>query len=158
MGEQVQPDPRSGLDERGEWTPAFEGQRPPFEPGHELSVRHGAYSELRLGKRVDELVPDLREQVVGYRSSDEVMVRLLAVSLARAEAHAAALEAASEPSVLKELDVQLHRWVNRAAALCVQLGMSSMARGRLGVDVAVARRVASLTSMAADQGREEGKR
>ena len=38
----------SGVDESGEWSPAFEGQRPPFEPGNELSVRHGASSERRI--------------------------------------------------------------------------------------------------------------
>jgi hypothetical protein len=48
------PDPRSGLVEDGVWTPAFEGQRPPLEPGHELTVRH--------------------ELVSRYRASDEPMV------------------------------------------------------------------------------------
>ena len=77
------PDPRSGLDEDGVWTPAFEGQRQPLEPGHELTVRHGAYSQLRLTQRAGEVVDEFRELVSRYRASEEPMVRLLAVTWAR---------------------------------------------------------------------------
>jgi hypothetical protein len=38
------------------WTPAFEGQRPPFPVGHELSVRHGAFSPRRVDPLASELV------------------------------------------------------------------------------------------------------
>lgn len=31
-----------------QWTPAFDGQRPPFKPGHELSLVHGARSDRRI--------------------------------------------------------------------------------------------------------------
>jgi hypothetical protein len=55
-GKRSRPDPRSGLDEEGRFTPAFPGQRPPFEPGHELSVRHGFYASPLLR-------PDDREEV-----------------------------------------------------------------------------------------------
>ena len=37
---------RSGLDENGKWTPAFEGQRPPFEKGNKLQTRHDLFSKL----------------------------------------------------------------------------------------------------------------
>lgn len=29
------------------WAPAFEGQRPPFQPGNKLGLRHGAYDAER---------------------------------------------------------------------------------------------------------------
>jgi hypothetical protein len=129
---------------RDGWTPAFEGQRPPFEQGNELSLSHGAYSELRIGKRAAELVDDIRKDVVSYRSSDEWMVRLLALSWARVEAITAALETATEPSVQAELDRQQHRWVNRAAALLGQLGMTPKSRWAMGVDIAITARSAGL--------------
>ncbi len=51
------PDPRPGLDEKGHFTPAFSGQRPPFLP------KHGCYSRLKLGARAAEIAGDLREVV-----------------------------------------------------------------------------------------------
>jgi hypothetical protein len=73
--------------------PEFEGQRPPFAPGHELSVRHGAYSTLWLTARADETVDALRSLATRYRENDEPMVRLLAATLARIEAAIEALDA-----------------------------------------------------------------
>lgn len=35
--------------ETGEWHPEFDGQRPPFQPGHTQSLVHGARSERRVG-------------------------------------------------------------------------------------------------------------
>jgi len=31
-----------------EWTPEFEGQRPPFQPGNQLAVKHGAFSDRQM--------------------------------------------------------------------------------------------------------------
>jgi hypothetical protein len=72
------PDPRSGLDADGKWTPAFEGQRPPdelrpargyswpaFEPGNSIAVRHGVYVKPRLrpehSAEVDEILAAILE-------------------------------------------------------------------------------------------------
>lgn len=45
------------------WTPAFPGQRPPFQPGHRLSVRSGAF-----GSRMSEpLAVELAEKLVERR-------------------------------------------------------------------------------------------
>jgi hypothetical protein len=49
----------SGVRADGVFVPAFEGQRPPFGPGHELSVSHGARSERRLGPLTDMFVAGL---------------------------------------------------------------------------------------------------
>jgi hypothetical protein len=49
----------SGVDRTtGDWSPAFEGQRPPADAGNDLAVKHGAYADVRLGPRVDELADD----------------------------------------------------------------------------------------------------
>lgn len=38
-----------------DWTPAFPDQRPPLQPGHTLSLRHGSYSPRVIGKRARAL-------------------------------------------------------------------------------------------------------
>jgi hypothetical protein len=43
-----------------EWTPAFPGQRPPFQPGNDLAVKHGAYSPYR----VDPLAHQFRDEIL----------------------------------------------------------------------------------------------
>lgn len=135
--------PRSGIAETGEWLPAFPGQRPPFE------VRHGAYSKLQLGSRTSEIADELREDVVGYRPADEVVLRLLALCLARLEAAMTALEEAA-PAELERLRLDARGWVNSARRLANDLGMTPTARARLGLDVARARQAVTLTSLAAD--------
>jgi hypothetical protein len=125
---QQRPDPRSGLDDEGRWTPAFSGQRPPFE------LKHGAYSDVRLGPRVAELADGLRELVPTYSPSDEPAVRLLALTLARLERAESALEAAS-PNDLGRLRQDALGWANAARRLLNDLAMTPTARGRLGLDL-----------------------
>lgn len=132
----------------GAWTPQFESQRPPFQRGHELSVKHGAYSVVKLGPRVDELADALRAEVGAlYRASDELAVRLLALCVARIEAAAKALEEAA-PDQHALLDTRARGWVNTAGRLMSDLGLTPAARARLGLDVALAHRAAaSVTSL-----------
>ncbi len=148
------PDPRSGLDEHGEWRPAFEGQRPPFEPGNELrfppgndlALKHGAFATLKLGPRADEIAAEVRELVPAYRPNDEVSVYLLALALARIEAAWAAVSGA-KAGESESLETRLRQWVNSAARLADKLGMTPTSRGRLGLDVALTRRVLTLSDL-----------
>jgi hypothetical protein len=130
-----------------DWTPAFPGQRPPFQPGHEISVKHGAYADVKLGPRVEELAETVRV-LVGplYRESDELAVRLLAMCLARIEAAEAAL-AEAEPGDLARLQADMRGWTNTSRRLLNDLGLTPAARARLGLDVARTRHVASLSSL-----------
>jgi len=51
------------------WTPAFPGQRPPFRPGHQLSVRSGAFSSRLSEPLAVELAEELverRPDLAGY--------------------------------------------------------------------------------------------
>jgi hypothetical protein len=48
-----------GVQAEGSFAPAFTGQRPPFGPGHEVSVTHGANSERRLGPLAEAFVAAL---------------------------------------------------------------------------------------------------
>ena len=107
---------------------------PPFEPGNTAAVKHSAYAVVQLGPRVAELAEDLRDAVPAYSPSDEVAVRLLAVTLARLEASSAALEGAS-PADLARLRVDERGWLNSARRLLNDLGMTPTSRARLGLDI-----------------------
>ena len=47
-------------DEAGGWQPAFPGQRPPFRPGHEASLRSGARSPRKVGPLAAEIEHEAR--------------------------------------------------------------------------------------------------
>lgn len=120
-----------------EWTPAFPGQRTPFEAGNEAAVRHGAYSPAKLAPRAQAIERDLRAVVPTYSPSDEHTVRLLALVLARVEAanewlfeHGIFRNAKGEPQpILKALST----WENSAARLYDRLGLTPTARAALGL-------------------------
>lgn len=107
-----------------------------FQPGHELSIRHGAYAVVRLGERTAELAAQLQELVPAYWPADSVAVQLLALTLARAEAAVAALESA-KPGEHARLESDLRGWVNRSAQLVNALGMTPTSRSRLRLDLAL---------------------
>jgi hypothetical protein len=138
-----------------DWTPAFEGQRPPLD-GKEVGLEtrfeatHGAYSKLRLADRATELVPELRDRVARYRQNDDPHVALLAITWARVEAAHAALEeatAAGEADRLSRLDADLRGWIRTARQLQADLGMTPTSRARLGLDVAQTARALDVTDL-----------
>jgi hypothetical protein len=126
----------SGIEpETGEWTPAFEGQRPPFQPENTLAVRHGARGTVTLEPRAHEIADELRALVPGYAESDEIVVRTLSFVLARIEKTSAAL-AEAKPDELASLEARSVAWVNAARRLLNDLGMTPSARAKLGLSVA----------------------
>jgi hypothetical protein len=111
---------------------------------------------VKLGARADEIAAEIREVVPAYRPSDEITVRLLAVTLARSERAFAALEDAA-PGDLARLEQDARGWVNRATALVDKLGMTPTARARLRLDVAQTARALNVTDLhAAALELEEG--
>lgn len=52
----------SGLNGQGSWTPAFEGQRPPFEPGNQVALQHGVYSMRVRQEMYDQVLPRVEAQ------------------------------------------------------------------------------------------------
>lgn len=133
MVEQL-PDPRSGVDERGEWSPAFEGQRPPFEPGNELAAAHGAYREQALAPLAREIGDTLR-RVLPVTPTDEPMLQLLSGVLARIEvAHGWLAERGlfrGDAGELQPVLKQLSTWKNTAARLINLLGGTPAVRAQL---------------------------
>lgn len=134
-----------------EWTPAFPGQRRPFEPGHELSTRHGAYSPRKVDPLAAEMVAlvDGDESVHWLTAADRPALWSWARAEAQAQLLVEFLERAGQASgdgvgdlgserVLAAYGL-LHRAEARAATLRARLGLDPLARARLGRDVAAAR-------------------
>ncbi len=126
---------------------AFEGQRPPFQPGHELSVQHGAYSP----RKVDPLARELVDQVLADPEASAAHApryRLALWAWARAEAQAQLLteylskaaEATGDGVGDLELErvrsayLLLHRAESRATTQRTRLGLDPLSAARLGRD------------------------
>lgn len=156
-----------------DWTPAFPGQRPPFQPGHELSpATHGAYSPRKVEPLAQALVDLLLEDPSVPMHAKAAAYRLELWALARATAKAQLIEEwladqATEKHPLGDLGddrvkaayLQLHRAETRAASSRSRLGLTPVAAARLGKNVAnaqvaqadVALRMAQLHELA-EQG------
>lgn len=77
----------SGVDSQtGTWVPEFPGQRPPFPPGHELSLVHGANSPRRFGPLAAELELQARTDPGWPEHLNATMYRGSIAALFRAEA------------------------------------------------------------------------
>ena len=119
----------------GDWTPAFPGQRPPFEPGNVLAVKHGAYATVALGPRVEELADTIRPFVPGYAPGDEIALRILCLALARMEASSTV-----DSPDLKRLREDEKGWANTVRRYLADLGLTPTSRASLGVTLSRARR------------------
>jgi hypothetical protein len=140
----------SGVDEQGAWSPAFNGQREPFQPGNEAGFRHGSYvSPIRLQGRAQEIAEMVAATLPICEQSDLLMVSVLAMAAARAERAQEALDRvddlASDPAGpyvadrgqrFERLRADLDRWISRISRLSEQLGLSPRDKVRLGIDVA----------------------
>lgn len=162
------------------WSPAFPGQRPPFQPGNEVSAQHGAYSP----RKVDPLAKDLVDRMLADTAMSFAHAHAFRPALyawARAEAQVQLLSEYLEQrgkggvGDLADERVQsayllLHRAEARALSGRRQLGLDPLSRARLGKDVAQGRQAdaaAELTRMReeheanvrqtqTDQGDEQG--
>ncbi len=144
------PDPRSGLQPDGTWVPAVVGQRPPFAPGNELAVQHGAYSPRKVNPLARELVDQVLVQAgqpnaatsylldVTYRvvlwewACAAARVQLLREALADRHDGTGVTREGEELGVSRAYE----RAVGRLASLSKQLGLDPLSRARLGRDVA----------------------
>jgi hypothetical protein len=119
-----------------------------FPQGNSLSLRHGAYSSLHLGKRAAQLAAEIRDVAPVYEDADEPVVRLLALTLSRVEAATKALDRIDEiansgdklgvfqSELYARLRQDLRGWIHTSVKLAAELGLTPQARGRLGVSVA----------------------
>lgn len=163
----------SGSDhvEQAEWVPEFPGQRPPFRPGHELSIHHGAHSKRKVDPLAAELVRSmLDDAAMAYLHAPHWRPALWAWARAEAQAQLLTeylLKAAEDAGDgVGDLDVDrvktayllLHRAETRATTQRTRLGLDPLSAARLGRDkTAAAVDMAQLMKLAAEQAqRDEG--
>jgi hypothetical protein len=111
---------------------------PPAPPGNQRAVTHGAYAMLRLAPRAAEIGEELRAILPAPADSDEITVRLLALTLAKIEAGEAWI---AEHGLFRNqkgdpwpVAGDLNRWANTAHALAKSLGLTTLARAGLNLD------------------------
>ena len=156
-----------------EWTPGFDGQRPPFPPGNEASVVHGAYSERRVGPLAARIAQELLEDADVPGHLREPMFAASVQAWARAEAVCrllwqwlegrdvmAGLAAAattteeetqskgktSRKSVTRTVPSvldQLRRYESLATSLRSKLGLGPASAARVGRDLALTRHMSA---------------
>lgn len=159
--------PMRGLVEPPGWVPDFPTQRPPFSPGHELSLKHGAWSP----RKVEPLAMEMVERVLDQASATGSPTAYLADptylptvwAWGRTEAR---IQLVSEWLLERgsELDKDgdalgasrlLNRLEARAESLRARLGLDPLSRARLGRDVAIGG--LSLAQLMAEESRRMAK-
>lgn len=120
---------------RGEWVPAFEGQRPPFEPGHTASMTHGAYATIALKPRADELAQMIRVLMGdNYGEPHEMAIAAAAMAAARLERVEAARESATDDELGRRLDQDERSWSKLFLAYLSALGLTPASAARIGLE------------------------
>ena len=151
------------------WTPEWDGQRPPFPPGHEMSLVHGARSERKVGPLAAQIAHDLltgpdvpphiREPMfaasVQAWARSEAIIRLLWAWLEERDVMAGLASATTttedetqakgkitRKSVTRSVASvidTLRRYEVHAANLRSKLGLDPASAARVGRDLALAR-------------------
>jgi hypothetical protein len=116
--------------------PERRGNRhPPFEPGNQMHTSHGArVAEWRLSAEVEGIADAIRPLIADFEPGDEILLRLLATTLARIER--ASRWVAEQDEIIdkrgRPVDVlkSLAAWESAAAKYLAQLGLSPDSRRR----------------------------
>lgn len=148
------------------WVPAFKGQRPPFQPGNQLNLRHGAFSPARTDPIahgfINELVSDPATAYLGqprfsaalwHWASAQAKVQLLSEWVDGMEIQDAADSDKGKTSALE----LLRKWIATAQTQAARLGLDPLSAARLGKDVASTQvDLATLLSKRPDTGTQQG--
>jgi hypothetical protein len=154
-GEQTEPEQRHGDDCQCVRCQGFQG-------GNDLSLRHGAYSVVALGPRVEILGTQIRsllDEQLGSAvcEADAPSIALLALALAQVEAATTWL---NEHGLIDEHDQprgllrHLGTMLNTAARIADRLGMTPTARAALGLDLVTAKGAALRAHLVENYGEE----
>lgn len=156
-------DPATGV----EWSPEFEGQRPPFQPGNTLAVTHGAYSSKRtdpIARRyIDELAGDPGlEYLTAPRFHAAVWAwasTMAKVELLQEWVDGMPIQQAADSDKGKTSALELLRkWMATAQTQAARLGLDPLSAARLGKDIAGARQADAATMLTEARRRAENKR
>lgn len=147
--------------EAGEWVPEFPGQRPPFqpgndlareqwfEPGNEVSLRHGGYSPRKVDPIARELAEDARSHTPHLAAPQwaaalwawaraEAQTQLLTEYLSRAAESTGDGVGDLADEKVRAAYLLLHRSEARADRGRARLGLDPLSAARLGRDRAAA--------------------
>jgi hypothetical protein len=146
------------------WTEKFENQRPPFQPGNQLAVTHGAYSTERTDPIAQRYIQEVcSDPATSYLRSPayHAMLWQWGVLMAQCElitVHMASMtfEERTNSDRGKTSPMDLYtRFSGRALALAKEMGFTPRSRAGLGKDVASTQvDLATLLSTQPDTGTE----
>ena len=137
-----------------EWQPAFEGQRPPFQPGNTLSVKHGIWSPAKVEPVAAQLIHDLLEDpTLDYlaaprfsRSVHQWAIAQAKVDLLSEWVDGMDIQQAADSDRGKTSPLELLRkWMTTAQGYAQRLGLDPLSAARLGKDIAGARQADAAT-------------
>jgi hypothetical protein len=159
------------------WTPAFDGQRPPFRDGNEAALTHGARSERRVGPLAAQIAAELLADPDTPTHLREPMFAMAVEAWARAEAICqllrAFLDSKSIEDALTELTTETEdedrdggrtrrtsvarkvaaaldssrRWEAHAANMRSKLGLDPATAAKVGRDLATSRYLEGATPL-----------
>jgi hypothetical protein len=131
-----------------EWTPEFEGQRPPFQPGNQLAVTHGAYSS----KRIDPVAAGFRDEILSSPAMQYLLEPQYAAifwQYCRTAARIQAIEDALDGMPIEQAAYSgkgqtswlelLRKWTSTLTNLASRCGLDPRSFAALGRDVSQAR-------------------
>lgn len=130
------------------WTPDFEGQRPPFQPGNTLAVTHGAFSPARTDPIAHQYLDEIRDDpTLAYLAQPRFQAGLwlwasamAKVQLLSAWVDGQNIEQAADSDRGKTSALELLRkWMTTAGTYAARLGLDPLSAARLGKDIAGAR-------------------
>jgi hypothetical protein len=161
MAELVNPDGTA-------WIPKFEGQRPPFQPGNTLALKHGATSaavyQPIAQAHIDALMQDpgldyLRAPRFA-RALQQWAVAQAKVDLLTQWVDSMTIRAAADSTRGSTSPLELLRkWMTTAAGYAHTLGLDPTSAARLGKDIAGAHQAdaATLLTQARAKAEEEAR-
>jgi hypothetical protein len=142
--------------ETGDWVPAFKGQRPPFQVGNVLTLKHGAWSNAKVSPLADQAIRWLNgdPSTPSYLLIDASYLPAIA-AWARAEAMVARLTTWMEDLDVADLAVGqfppaelLRRWESTAATARQRLGLDPTSRAKLQRDLVTSAAIEQTASIA----------
>lgn len=150
----------SGVQESGEWVPAFAGQREPFAAGNTLSTKHGAFSPRIIGPLAQQIAEDLLADENTPIWLHERSFRYSLMAWARAEAKVLRLtaeqdrldEIAGDSAVMDDLTDVIVEAVEETRIAPGVLSRSVVTKARESVDKALDRAERSAAARRAELG------
>lgn len=146
------------------WTPEFEGQRPPFQPGNELAVKHGAYS----AKRIDPVAAGFRDEILASPAMQyltEPQYAAIFWQYCRTAARIQAIEDALDGMTIEQAAYSgkgqtswlelLRKWTTTLTTLASRCGLDPLSYARLGKDIMQAKQADAATLLTQARARAE---